>query len=123
MYYEKDGWAEESLVEKGAGGDVSMIFRAFVNNSRLRPYQCLKCRFFACKSDEFVRRSWSFQHRALRGNPGRENSRESELRVIKSWVSTYFVIGAREIVFCNERVGKDLRERLDYWSENSRCRG
>ena len=27
---------------------------------------------------------------------------ESEIGVIESWVSTYFVIGAREILFCNE---------------------
>jgi hypothetical protein len=39
--------------------------------------------------------------------PGEEDTRESELGVIESWVSTYFVIGAREILFCNDGSGKD----------------
>jgi hypothetical protein len=40
------------------------------------------------------------------GNSGEEKCGEIELGVIESCVSTYFVIGALEIVFCNEQRGK-----------------
>ena len=33
---------------------------------------------------------------------------EGEIGVIKTWVSTYFVIGASEIVFCNAVGRKDV---------------
>lgn len=98
-WYEDVG-ANESLAKIRAqpGGGAAGL--AFANKSppplRREPLQetCLCNRGICSKRLEI-------QHRALRNFPGEGLRRESELRVIESWVSTYFVIGAREIVFCN----------------------
>ena len=55
----------------------------------------------AGSAGEIVQRGWKFQHRALRKNLRGRILEKSEIGVIKTWLSTYFVIGAWEIVFCN----------------------
>ena len=98
--WDEDVGANESLAKIRAqpGGGAAGL--AFANKSppplRRAPLQetCLCNRGICSKRLEI-------QHRALRDFPGEGLRRESELRFIESWVSTYFVIGARENVFCN----------------------
>src|SRR6478672_6692204 len=59
-------------------------------------------RKLADTADDFVVTGWKVQHRALSKMSG-EKSGESELGVIETWLSTHFVTGVREFVFCNER--------------------
>lgn len=98
--WDEDVGANESLAKIRAQSGGGAAGLAFANKStpplRRAPLQktCLCNRRICSKRLEI-------QHRALRDFPGEGLRRESELRFIESWVSTYFVIGAREIIFCN----------------------
>ena len=93
--------------EYAEAGDMKRARTPKLPRRSLTPHRFARCgncrhRNGRRQADEIVRRGWKFQHRALRKIEG-ANLREGEIGVIETWVSTYFVIGATENLFCNAR--------------------